>query len=328
MEAAFIVVRAVHMAAVVALFGGLVFDLCIDPEHLRSSSRSNLRKSPQWISRSACWLLLAFFSAAVWLGFEAVEMSGLPASRALLPGTLGVVLRETHFGHVWTLRCILALTLAGLLVAALRKPARRDSWLVFVATLLAALLIASLAWAGHASAERGTERWVHLGADVLHLWAAGAWVGALPSLVGKLRSSHNLRGAAVDHAVAHATRRFSVLGVISVAVLIASGLVNAWFTVGSFPALWSTHYGHLLLVKLALFATMLVLAAVNGVHLTPLLSALGEGSDAQASARRQLRRNATIETLLGVLVLCIVGAIGVTMPAAHSPLMTPSMHMR
>jgi copper resistance protein D len=43
------------------------------------------------------------------------------------------------------------------------------------------------------------------------------------------------------------------MGYVAVAVLIASGLINSWFLVGSFAALLGTLYGRLLLVKLSLF---------------------------------------------------------------------------
>jgi copper resistance protein D len=47
--------------------------------------------------------------------------------------------------------------------------------------------------------------------------------------------------------------RFSVMGYVAVAVLIASGLINSWYLVGSFAALLGTLYGRPLLVKLSLF---------------------------------------------------------------------------
>jgi putative copper resistance protein D len=43
------------------------------------------------------------------------------------------------------------------------------------------------------------------------------------------------------------------VGYVAVAVLIASGLINGWYLVGSFAALLGTLYGRLLLVKLSLF---------------------------------------------------------------------------
>jgi hypothetical protein len=53
-----------------------------------------------------------------------------------------------------------------------------------------------------------------------------------------------------------------------------TGIVNAWILVGSFKALTATEYGHLLMGKTALFAAMLMIAAVNRLRLTPRLCSL------------------------------------------------------
>ena len=43
-----------------------------------------------------------------------------------------------------------------------------------------------------------------------------------------------------------ATLRFSTLGILSVGTLLATGIVNSWYLVGSIPALTGTPYGRLL----------------------------------------------------------------------------------
>ena len=55
-----------------------------------------------------------------------------------------------------------------------------------------------------------------------------------------------------------------MLGIVSVATVLGSGIVNAWILVGSFDALIATPYGRLLMLKIALFAAMLVFAASTG----------------------------------------------------------------
>ncbi len=112
-------------------------------------------------------------------------------------------------------------------------------------------------------------------------------------------------------------RRFSTLGLASVSALIASGLVNAWYQVGAVPALIGTLYGRLLLVKLALFAAMIVVAVVNRGILAPRVA------DADYDARRALRRNALAEMVLGLGVVVVVGRLGVTVPAAHETPLWP-----
>jgi putative copper export protein len=53
------------------------------------------------------------------------------------------------------------------------------------------------------------------------------------------------------------------------------------------------------------------LAAVNRLRLTPRLALQDDG------ALRLLRRNAMLETAIGVAVVCIVAVLGTTIPAAH-----------
>src|SRR5262249_57226864 len=69
-----------------------------------------------------------------------------------------------------------------------------------------------------------------------------------------------------------ATLRFSTLGLISVGLLIATGVVNGWTLAGSVPALIGTDYGRLLLAKVALFLAMVSGAAINRLRLTPRLA--------------------------------------------------------
>src|SRR5204863_3986129 len=83
------------------------------------------------------------------------------------------------------------------------------------------------------------------------------------------------------------------------------------------PALVGTPYGQLLLVKLALFAAMLSLAAVNRVRLTPRLLAAPSDHHGVPQPLRRLWRNATCETALGLVVLLVVGALVHLKPGLH-----------
>jgi len=113
-----------------------------------------------------------------------------------------------------------------------------------------------------------------------------------------------------------AARRFSTLGMLSVAFLVLSGIVNAWILVGSVRGLFVTEYGQLLILKLVIFALMLAFAAVNRFWLTPRL-ALRSGKTEQPEALRQLARNGTIEIALGLAIFAVVGVLGTQHPAIH-----------
>jgi putative copper resistance protein D len=113
-----------------------------------------------------------------------------------------------------------------------------------------------------------------------------------------------------------AAKRFSTLGIGSVGILLATGIVNAWILVGSFRALAITFYGRLLMLKIAVFAVMLVFAALNRFWLTPQLAS-SSGHGRRLEALHRLTRNSVIEIALGLIVFAIVGVLGTLHPAIH-----------
>ena len=68
--------------------------------------------------------------------------------------------------------------------------------------------------------------------------------------------------------------RFSVMAMVAVTLIVASGIANAGFRVmGSFGKLFDTSYGDALLTKVAVVAVMLALAYFNRFILMPRLRA-------------------------------------------------------
>jgi putative copper resistance protein D len=175
-----------------------------------------------------------------------------------------------------------------------------------------------MAWAGHSGAAPGREGDVQVALDAFHLVAAGAWVGALAPLASLLAVARReaARGGIVLGI--EAARRFSCLGVASVGTLLATGLANTWFLVGSLPALMGTDYGRLLVIKLMVVAVMLVVAAFNRFQLVPRLADLG--------ALDRLQRNSFGEVLLGLITIAIVAALGVIEPAIHAEMPMDHVH--
>ncbi|MGH7684240.1 MAG: CopD family protein, partial [Vulcanimicrobiaceae bacterium] len=184
--------------------------------------------------------------------------------------------------------------------------AQKSNWKYgarWMGMLIAAALVMSLAWAGHgAAADDLPLDFLHLPADLLHLLATSAWLGALVPL-GMLLRTHT-------PAARIATLRFSTLGITCVGILIVTGVVNTWFLSGSIPALVGTLYGQLLLLKIALFALMIAIANVNRKRLVPALQ--------QGAATGRLYGNTLAEASLGLLVLGIVGIIGTLPPGLHT----------
>jgi putative copper resistance protein D len=165
--------------------------------------------------------------------------------------------------------------------------------------------VASLAWMGHAA---GSGNRLHLASDIVHALAASLWIGALAGFVLLLVSE---RAPADTRRLHAALERFSAVGVAMVLALVLSGLANAWYVIGldHIGQSLSRPYGKLLLAKLAAFAGMVVLAAINRYRLTPALEA-----QPGAATLACLRRSIGLEATLGFTTLALVAWRGTLEP--------------
>jgi putative copper resistance protein D len=301
-----IVVRAIHFAATAVTAGALMFRAVVAEPALRFRRDAGAIVEQQ--IRKVAWISLAvaLVSGLSWVLWLAMSLSGEGLGETVMSGALRDVLNLTQFGLVSQIRVVLAIVLAICLAFERLAPAR---WLALASALG---LVGSIAWTGHAGSTPYRLGDLHLAADALHLIAAAAWIGGLPSLVlllAAVRGNKALAGASLAQAAAQS---FSTLGVVSVGTLVLSGIVNAWILVGSFRGLCFNGYGIVLMLKLAVFAAMLGFAAVNRLWLTRRLA--GSPDDA---ALHQLVRNSVIEIVLGFVIFAIVGVLGTLHPASH-----------
>jgi putative copper export protein/mono/diheme cytochrome c family protein len=271
-----------------------------------------------WEARMLAWsrraALAALGSGVLLLALQAAHVAGRVGA-ALEPAAWIGVLLGTQFGAVWLLRMGVILLLTALLLLREREDSTAD-WaaLRVEGWLLAAVAAGALAWAGHAAAVEPSGR-LALAGDLLHLVAAGVWLGALAPLVALLRAAATPAGAdGRPHAVL-VVRRFSQLALVAMLTLIATGLWNTWMQVGDVPSLIGTRYGWLLLAKLALLGPILVLAAVNRRRLLPALS--GEAVTVGRPAMTRLARFVSFECLLALAIVAVVAALAVTPPGRH-----------
>jgi putative copper resistance protein D len=313
--------RGFAFAAALLLFGTSLFLVYAPHEAFRAEGDAG---ADQWrglrhaVRRmQLLCVAVAIVSSVAWLAVHAAIIAGEPLVGAMWEDTLVTVTGQTMFGRVAALRLGLMLLL-GMTVAWERRGSC-DLAIEIVNAVAAGVALAAITWMGHAVATLGPGGRVHLCADVIHLLAAGAWLGGLPPLalaLGRAMGAHALPAGIA----ARTTRRFSRLGIACVAALLATGIVNAWFLVGRVDALFATPYGQLLLGKLALFALMLVIAARNRAWWTPQIASRATHAEASRrnAALRRLARNASIEVALGLAIAFIVGALGVMIPAMHT----------
>ncbi|MEV8625300.1 copper resistance protein CopC [Streptomyces sp. NPDC051079] len=152
-------------------------------------------------------------------------------------------------------------------------------------------------WAGAEHASAGLQAAVAMPVDVVHLLAAGAWVGGLFVLAVALARVRELPVGAVA--------RFSRVALVSVCALVATGLYQSWRQVGSLPALTDTRFGVLLLAKSAVVALLLCLGYVSRRWTMRL----------EHTSARGFRRWVAAEAALGVAVLAITTALTTTEPS-------------
>jgi len=310
--------RAIQFAATMLVAGVVLFAVFVAAPAWRGvSSNGGVAVKIRARLAAIAWisLALAAISGVAWLVLTAAAMSDRPTPQVFGDGVLWTVLSQTTFGRDWLVRFVLACALAATLPALLSPRNHKTPWIEAAAAVLAAAFAGALTWSGHAAGGLGGEAIIHPAADVLHLIAAAAWVGALLPLIVLFAAA-----GADDTSLAMArtaTARFSILGIVSVGTLLVTGIVNTYYLAGSVPALLHTDYGRLLLIKIALFLAMLAIAAVNRFQLTPQLAQQASIA-ASRNALRQLRRNASIEVLAGAIVIVIVAALGTMAPAIHA----------
>ncbi len=289
--------RFLHLSALLILLGCSLFPLYAD-----RSAESFVRA--RWIVPGAAIAALA--GGVFWFAFTVAGMSGSIAGTTNWP-TLSLVANSTAFGHIWIMRLILLAVVLVLFGAAARN---RPLWLI--AAVISGVTVASIAWVGHGQAGQGFGATLHAVSDVVHLFAAAVWIGALAGLLLLLRSGARGETAA-------ALTGFSAIGPLTIALLGITGVVNSWFLIGPqhVAAIFTTAYGITLLIKIALFAGMLVFALINRFRLTPRL-AMAQHPAAELDGFRALKQSIAAETLLAVLVIAAVALLGTLPPPSNA----------
>ena len=274
---------------------------------LRSGERGDALALRPWLVVLA---LLGLLLSAVALALLAASMMGTPPW-PVDQEAVGMLLSDSVMGAAWKAR------MAALLVAGLAAIAAGRAAGLGVVVAAAGIALSTLAWTGHGAMGEGAPGWVHLTADVLHLLASGAWLGALLGLVLLVTRP----AARVDAAHLTLTRRalhgFGLVGTIVVGGIVITGLLNSWMLVGigNIADLGSTLYGRLLIVKLELFGAMLALASVNRFRLTPAIERSIASAD-QRGALSALRVSLAVETACALVILALVAWLGTLEPPA------------
>ncbi|MCU0514351.1 MAG: copper chaperone PCu(A)C [Anaerolineae bacterium] len=287
-------VRWLHFLALALCLGSLAFWHFVWRPARPDQAAPRLR----WLIRAG-WLCLGLATGlTLLLQTASISGSGLLAA-AFDPALAGIVL-ETRFGQLWLVRVALwLLLLPGVLWLTPARPGL--SWLTLSAG--GGLLLAHSLFS-HASAAPDMAAAVV--ADWLHLAASSAWAGGLVALAA---AWSDLAPAERPQQLGRLTAAFSNYARVLVALLIVTGFYAAWLHIGSPEALLTTFYGQALLVKMALFAPLLLIAAFNFISTQRRLH-----SDSPRWPR-SLRAAVTAEIALISGVLLAAGTLTAGSPA-------------
>jgi methionine-rich copper-binding protein CopC/putative copper export protein len=285
-------VRWTELVALLTLVGAVIFRLFI--LHDAALPAAITAESADRTRRLALGALLLFFFAT----FTRVvaESNLIPAVVNGRVAAVLTVVRETNWGHAWVIGLIGALLILAGLVAG---RGALVGWII--AGVGVAAIATSEALTGHAGASQQRLA-LAVAVDVAHLLGAGGWIGGLtvlmfagvPALRGLSDDEGPKAGSSLIRAYHHAT-------VDSVTVVVITALFAAWMRLGTISALWTSTYGRILMIKIAL---VLMLLGFGWFHWRMAVT-----PEWDADTKFRFQRSAMIELLVGAIVVAVTAVL-------------------
>ena len=316
----YVAIRWLQFAALLVVVGAVAFRFVV----LGFMARERVPRLTLIAGAATASARLGFLSAAVLglalllrLGAQSYAMHG--SANAWNITFVGSMLGRTVWGWAWLLQAAgIVVVFAGFAKAKHSLAAKPcGGWIL--ALVGAVVLAFTPAISGHAVS---TPRFTMLAvlADGLHVIGAAGWLGSLLFVIAAgiptaLRLEADERGIAVADLV----NAFSPAALAFAGATATTGVFAAWLHLGAVSALWETAYGQTLLVKLAVLSIVAATGAYNWLRVRPALGDI-EGA-------RRVRRSATVEIAVGVLVLAVTAVLVATPTAmdeaaVHGPVAT------
>jgi copper transport protein len=288
---AYVAVRALLFVAMLAVLGAVAFRFAVLSRHSQFEPGLRDGLSSSIAARAAVASAVLVVLLLVKLALQARMVA---SDAAALTGMERIAI-DSRWGAAWATQLAGgALAVAGLLVA--RRA--RTGWSLAAFGSAAIAIGASLG--GHAAASEHL-RALGVLTDALHVVGAAGWLGTLLWLVLSLPAV-----SARDRGVATMVNAFSPAALAFAGLVTITGVVSAWLRLGSLSPLWSSSYGQVLLVKLALLAGVALAGLYNWRRMRPAL-------DTGVVAPRFFR-SATVELAFGVAVVLVTAVLVATPP--------------
>lgn len=268
MTALLALVRGLHDASVMALFGSAYLLALL------------AAKIPE----------LTFEGRSLVLGRRVASLAALASAPAWLAGQTFPQLIHAPAGWLFMARVFLLVLLA---IAVWTAHTRVSVW-------LAGAALVAIATTGHA-ATSPQGFWI-IGAtnDGLHLLTAAYWIGGLCVLLAMLAARP------VAPRLPQAVALFAEWGMIAVALLVMTGIINASMVLLGSPGHDNSFYLSVLGLKLVLALAMIMLALVNHFRLLPYLD--------QEKIITRLKSQTGWELVLGLMVVGLAALLTLLPP--------------
>ena len=287
----FVLCRFLHFLAVMLMFGISIFTALLAPDRFSSILKNRL--SPLLIFSTFLGLVSAVGLLAIQAG-----MMGDGWSDTYKLNVWWAVL-GTRFGEIWQWH--LGLSILSMWIVLLGTTRFYYRLMVGCSTLL----LASLAFTGHAAMHDGVQGWIHQANQIIHLLSAGYWLGCLPALLVCLAYTRrdDVKREAITTLI-----RFSSWGHLAVALVLATGVINSIIILRETSLTLTSVYQVLLLSKIILVLLMITVAIINRYLVVPMLRKL------PAKAHYWLVVNSCAEIIFGAVVLLLVSIFATMAP--------------
>jgi methionine-rich copper-binding protein CopC/putative copper export protein len=356
-------VRAIILAAAALLVGGALFTVGVIEPSAREQGQVGAALMPVAsrrfgflgsIAASVLFICLIYDLLA-----QIATILGTNVLAVLSQGQVAqTLLSSTRYGFSWTLKAIAALALLAvmLFVWRIRKEDGAklgpSPWDLTVG--LGSLFLLAEALSSHAAAADTSQLGgITLGLPVpvisnwLHLATASLWLGGLAYMTFVLFPAFratSLKAEARRALLARTIPRFTRFAILSVVLLALTGTYNLIVHSTQPGAILGSTYGQVLALKIAIFAILVAIGALNWRRLTPLLMGQGSGVRDQGSGVRdsgpgsrgrksvekseienikskiqnRLQNNVRTEVALAVVVLICAGGLTLLPPPSNS----------
>lgn len=256
-----LVAKFLLLASLAILMGQRLFIALVWNPALKSD-QSGVSKPDVWAKLYRIGLIGVLLSIGVGILSQAGQAVGAELS---YPWNLhtGHILTGTRLGVIWLAR--LALAILAVWLAGWQESPLRD-WAGFVVNLA---LLLSVALTSHAATE--LRPFFPVLGDWLHLIGMTFWLGGLIHLFTGIRQLQGLDDRTRTSLISLLTSRFSINAILFVSLIGITGFYSAYLRVGAWPALLTSLYGHVLLIKQGFVAGLLLIAATNLLVISPRL---------------------------------------------------------